>query len=117
MNGSEVKLAAGSNIYLNPFDLNLENKDENGDPVKVKTDFIETICEIAIGGRYGLDPIEKSLIDRCSVQIYDPYVAHLRRIGKSIDMEAAPTMVDFYNMLLAQPQPQRRTSRFPWNDM
>lgn len=106
MNGSEVKLAAGSNIYLNPFDLNLENKDENGDPVKVKTDFIETICEIAIGGRYGLDPIDKSLIDRCAVKIYDPYVEHLRRIGKNIDMEAAPTMVDFYNMLLAQPHQQ-----------
>ena len=46
MNGSEVKLAAGTNIYLNPFDLNLENKDENGDPVKVKTDLLKLFARL-----------------------------------------------------------------------
>lgn len=103
LNGSVIKLAAGSNIYLNPFDLNLENADDNSDPVKVKTDFIETICEIAIGGKYGLSPIEKSIIDRCVIEIYEPYVAYLKSTGKTIDTVKAPTMLDFYNELLAQP--------------
>lgn len=102
--GSVIRVAKGSNIYINPFDLNIENKDDNGDAVKVKTDFIENICEIAIGGRYGLSPMEISIIDRCVMNIYEPYLEHLRNTGKSIDTEASPTMEDFYNELLRQPQ-------------
>lgn len=102
--GSVIKVAKGSNIYINPFDLNLENKDDNGDAVKIKTDFIENICEIAIGGRYGLSPMEISIIDRCVMNIYEPYLAHLHKTGKTFDTEAAPTMENFYNELLRQPQ-------------
>lgn len=95
LHGSEIKLAAGSKIYLNPFDLNLENANDDGDPIKVKTDFITTICEIAIGGKYGLSPFEVSIIDHCVMEVYKPYMEHLRKTGKTIDQEAAPTMQDF----------------------
>lgn len=101
LGGSEIKLAAGSKVYLNPFDLNIENTDDNGDPVKVKTDFIETICEIAIGGKYGLSPYEKSIIDRCVVDIYEPYMEHLKKTKKTIDTEKAPTMQEFYDALMS----------------
>ena len=84
LGGSEIKLATGSKVHLNPFDLNIENTDDNGDPVKVKTDFIETICEIAIGGRYGLSPYEKSIIDRCVVDVYEPYMEHLKKTKKQL---------------------------------
>lgn len=103
MGGSVVKLAAGTKTYVNPFDLNIDNHDDNGDPVKVKTDFIEAICNIAIGGRLGLSPIEKSIIDRCVSKIYEPYLKHLNETGKKIDVSAAPTMNDFYNQLLMEP--------------
>ena len=103
--GSVIKMETGSKTYINPFDMNVNNAaDEGGDPVKVKTDFIETICEIAIGGRFGLMPIEQSIIDRCVTTLYDPYLAHLKRTGQTIDVEAAPTMADFYEELLRQPQ-------------
>lgn len=101
LGGSEIKLATGSKVYLNPFDLNIDNTDDNGDPVKVKTDFIETICEIAIGGKYGLSPYEKSIIDRCVVDIYEPYMEHLKKTKKTIDTEKAPTMQEFYDALMA----------------
>lgn len=102
MGGSVIKLAAGSNLFLNPFDLNIENTDDNNNPVKVKADFIETICEIAVGGKYGLSPVEKTMIGRAIMGIYTDYMKHLKMVGKSIDIEAAPTMLDFYNQLLAQ---------------
>ena len=104
--GSEVKVANGSNIHINPFDLNIDNSEDAGDPVKIKTDFIETVCEIAIGGRYGLSPIQISIIDRCVMKIYEPYIEHLRKTGKTIDIEKSPTMEDFYEELLMQPQPE-----------
>lgn len=106
LGGSEIKLATGSKVYLNPFDLNIENTDDNGDPVKVKTDFIETICEIAIGGKYGLSPYEKSIIDHCVVDVYGPYMGYLKKTQKTIDTEKAPTMQEFYDALMAYRLPE-----------
>ena len=102
LGGTVVKLANGSDKYINPFDLKLENADEGGDPVKVKGDFIETICEIAIGGKYGLSPVEKSLIGRCVMQVYEDHIRHLHETRRLIDTNAAPTMKDFYQCLLMQ---------------
>lgn len=105
LDGAIIKIANGSNVYINPFDMNIENTDDDsGDPVKVKTDFIETICEIMVGGKYGLSPIEKSIIDRSVINVYEPYMKHLRNTGKSQDLKAAPTLYDFYAELCNQPQ-------------
>lgn len=102
--GSVVKIAAGSDVYINPFDINLENSDDAGDPVKVKSDFIETICEIMVGGKYGLSPIEKSIIGRSVINIYEPYLQRLKKKGLTQDYEHAPTLIEFYNDLCNQPQ-------------
>lgn len=107
--GSVIRLETGSKVYLNPFDLNIENAEDDGDPVKVKTDFIETICEVAIGGRYGLDPKAKSIIDRCSQDIYNDYMEYLKQTNKIMDYEKAPTMLTFYNKLMCQPQPEAQS--------
>lgn len=104
--GAEIRLSAGSKTYINPFDLNLKNADDDQDPVKVKTDFIDSICEILIGGKFGLSPIEKSIIDRCIMQLYDNYMKYLSETGKSIDPSKAPTMRDFYDLLMLQPVPE-----------
>lgn len=104
LGGSIIKIANGSSVFINPFDLNLENADDGGDPVKVKSDFVETICEIMVGGKFGLSPIEKSIIGRSVINIYEPYMQHLRRSGKSQDFKNAPTLNDFYNDLCMQPQ-------------
>lgn len=106
LGGAVVRIANGSKSYINPFDMHMDNTDDDGDPVKVKTDFIETVCEIAIGGRYGLSPIEKSIIDRCVNVVYEPYLDHLEKTGKRIDYQAAPTMLDFYNVMNMQSQPE-----------
>ena len=102
--GSVIKIANGSHVYINPFNLNIANTDDTGDPVKVKTDFIETVCEIMLGGKYGLSPIEKSIIDRSVMEIYQPYLKYLQRTGKNQDTRYAPTFLDFYNSLCAQMQ-------------
>lgn len=107
--GSVIRLETGSKVYLNPFDLNIENAEDDGDPVKVKTDFIETVCEIAIGGRYGLAPKDKSIIDRCAQEIYKDYMDYLKQTNKIIDYEKAPTMLTFYNQLMRQPQPEAQS--------
>lgn len=107
MNGSIVKIANGSNSYINPFDLNLQNtSDDKGDPVKVKSDFIETICEIMVGGKLGLTPLDLSIINRACMAIYEPFVLYLKKSGKTQDMNKAPVMKDFYQAIVAQPYPE-----------
>ncbi|MCC2254570.1 hypothetical protein LKD70_09095 [Ruminococcus sp. CLA-AA-H200] len=107
--GAEIKLAAGSNYRLNPFDLNLKNAEENENPVKLKTGFIQTICDIMIGGKLGLSPMDLSIIDKCATSIYDDYVNYLKMTGKDIDTEHAPTLLDFYNELMMMPSQDAQT--------
>ena len=103
--GSSVKISAGSKVYINPFDLDMKNTDDDsGDPVKVKSDFIEAICEIMVGGNFGLSSIEKSIIGRSVINIYEPYMERLKRKGITSDPAHAPTLVEFYNDLSSQPQ-------------
>lgn len=104
--GTVIKIANGSTSHINPFDLNMENSGEDGDPVKVKSDFIQSLCEIAIGGKWGLSPIEQTLIGRCATKLYEEHVRYLHVAGKRMDQENAPTMVDFYNLLMSQPEPE-----------
>ncbi len=101
--GSVVKIATGSDIHINPFDLNLNNADDAGDPVKIKCDFIETLCDIMVGGKYGLSPIEKTMISRSVISVYEPYLQHLKKRGLSQDPTHAPTLKDFHANLSKQP--------------
>lgn len=102
-NGEVVRIAAGSNTYINPFDMDLNYADDD-DPITLKSDFIGSLCETVIGGKYGLSPVQKTVIDRCVRQIYIPYRNMLEKTGKTYDRDIAPTMDDFYKALLSQPE-------------
>ena len=71
--GACVKISNGSDVYINPFDMDLENADDAGDPIKVKSDFIGSLCEIMIGGNMGLTSGELSIIGRSVINVYEPY--------------------------------------------
>ena len=100
-NGEVIRIAAGSNTYINPFDMDLNYADDD-DPITLKSDFIGSLCETVIGGKYGLSPVQKTVIDRCVRQIYIPYRNMLEKTGKTYDRDIAPTMDDFYRALLSQ---------------
>jgi len=103
LNGSIIKISNGSDTYINPFDMDIRNTDDGGDPIKIKSNFIITLCEIMMDSKFGLSAIEKTIIDKCVRDIYEPYVEYLNATGKTYDTEHAPTMVDFYDALNQQP--------------
>lgn len=109
LGGEVIRIAAGSNVHINPLDMDIKYADDD-DPVTLKADFMCSICETAIGGRYGLNPIQKSIIDRCVREIYKPYMEYLH---KHPDITCAPdktpTLVEFYERLLAQPEPEAQS--------
>lgn len=112
-NGSVIKLEPGSTIHINPFDMDIHYGDDaesaNNDPVKMKSDYICMLCETAMGGRYELNSVQKSIIDRVVNEVYKPYMKHMRDIaatGVTCDVTKSPTMDTFYDMLMHQPEPE-----------
>ena len=54
----------GNPCYINPMDLNLDYSDDES-PLSLKSDFILSLCELIVGGKEGLAPVEKTIVDRC----------------------------------------------------
>ena len=64
-------------------------------PLSLKSDFVLSLCELIVGGKEGLQPVEKTIIDRCVRQLYRDYLANPTP-------ENMPILEDLYNLLCAQ---------------
>jgi hypothetical protein len=94
LRGQVVKISPTSVDYINPMDLNL-NYSEDDSPLSLKSDFVLSLCELIVGGKEGLQPIEKTVIDRCVRLVYRDYLADPRP-------ENMPVLGDLHKVLLAQ---------------
>lgn len=102
LGGEAINFSAGCGTHINPFDMDLsyaddEESGEHTNPLVLKNSYIGSICEIAVGGRFGLTQGQKSIIDRVLGIVYEDFL----RTG---DQEDIPTMQDFYYALLKQPE-------------
>ena len=88
----------GKPQYVNPMDINL-NYSEDDNPLALKSDFILSLCELVIGGKEGLQPVEKTVIDRAVRNVYRPFMA-------DPDPAKMPILGDLYDELLKQPEPE-----------
>ena len=98
LHGQVVKLSPTSKSYVNPLDINL-NYSEDENPLALKSDFVLSFCELVMGGKNGLEAIEKTVIDRAVQVIYRPYLADPRP-------ENMPILSDLYQALLDQHLPE-----------
>jgi len=94
LGGQVIKLSPTSTQYINPMDINVNYSDED-DPLTLKSDFILSLCELIIGGKSGLEPVEKTIIDRCVRLVYRDYLANP-------SPERMPILEDLYNLLRKQ---------------
>ena len=102
LGGQVVRLSpsATAGTFINPMDINPNYADDE-DPLSLKSDFILSLCELIVGGRSGLAPVEKTVIDRCVRTIYRPYLADPAP-------ERMPILQDLYDELLKQSEPEAR---------
>ena len=104
LNGQVIRLSPtgkgidGKPQYVNPMDINL-NYSEDDNPLALKSDFILSLCELVIGGKEGLQPVDKTVIDRAVRNVYRPFLA-------DPDPAKMPVLGDLYNELLKQPEPE-----------
>ena len=73
LHGQVIHISPTSTDYVNPMDLNLNYSDDES-PLSLKSDFILSLCELIVGGKEGLLPVEKTIIDRCVRLIYREYL-------------------------------------------
>ena len=98
LHGQVIRLSPTSTQYVNPMDINL-NYSEDDSPLALKSDFILSLCELVIGGKEGLQPVDKTVIDRAVRNVYRPFLA-------DPDPAKMPILGDLYDELLRQPEPE-----------
>lgn len=100
LEGQVIKISPSSTQYINPMDINA-NYSEEDNPIALKADFVLSLCELIVGGKEGLQPVEKTVIDRCVHQIYQKYFEDPRP-------ENMPILQDLYEVLLNQEEKEAK---------
>ena len=98
--GQVIKISPTSDQFINPMDINMNYSDDDN-PIALKADFILSLCELIVGNKDGLRPVEKTVIDRCIRQIYQKYF-------ENPGPEHMPILGDLYEALLAQEEPEAK---------
>ena len=100
LGGQVIEIAPDSPHHISPMDLQMNINDEDS-PLSMKADFLLSLCELIVGGKEGLQPIEKTVIDRCVRLVY-------REMALGLETAKTPLLQDLYEELLRQPEPEAR---------
>ncbi|NBK20335.1 VirB4-like conjugal transfer ATPase, CD1110 family, partial [Anaerotruncus sp. 1XD42-93] len=96
LGGQVIDISPASDQYINPMDLTL-NYSEDDNPLTLKSDFILSLMELIVGGKAGLEPVEKTVVDRCVHMVYRDYLQDPKP-------EKMPVLGDLYALLREQPE-------------
>ena len=100
LGGQVIDIAPDSPHYINPMDIEINLNDEDS-PLSMKADFLLSLCELVVGGKEGLEPIEKTVVDRCVRLVY-------RELALGLETAKTPLLQNLYEELLRQPEPEAR---------
>lgn len=100
LGGQVIDIAPDSLCHINPMDIQMNMADEES-PLSLKADFLLSLCELIVGGKDGLQPIEKTVIDRCVRLVY-------RDIALGLETAKMPVLQDLYEILCQQPEPEAK---------
>lgn len=97
LGGQVIHISPNSHDFINPMDLNMDYSGESDSPITLKSDFILSLCELIVGGKGGLEPVEKTVIDRAVRLVYRDYL--LNPVPENM-----PILEDLYRILKEQPE-------------
>ena len=98
LGGQVIEITPDSPNHINPMDIQMGVNHEDS-PLSMKADFLLSLCELIVGGKEGLQPIEKTVIDRCVRLVY-------REVALGFGSGDMPLLQDLYEELLKQPEPE-----------
>ena len=102
LGGQVIEIAPNSQHHINPLDIIKTAAPDDENPMALKSDFILSLCELIVAGKDGLQPIERTIIDRCVRLLYRDY---LYSDNGNIPM---PTLKDLHNLLCEQEEPEAK---------
>ena len=94
-----VEIAPDSPNHINPMSLTADLDSDEENPMALKADFILSLMELIVGGKDGLQPVERTVIDRCVRLMYRDYLQHP-------DTAKMPILQDLYEILCKQTEPE-----------
>jgi len=97
--GEVIEISPDSPHHINPLDLRFGNSADDDNPFALKADFILSLMELIVGGKDGLQPVERTVIDRCTRLVY-------RDVLNDPDNTPMPILQDLYEVLKVQPEPE-----------
>ena len=95
-NGQTLNISTSTNTYINPFDSSLQYE-QNEEALNNKIEFSLAFIESIVSSN-GLSGEQKTLVDRCTKNIYEEYQLH------NFAEEYQPDFIKFYEELLKQPE-------------
>lgn len=99
LHGEVIHISATSDTHLNALDMDAAYGDDKN-PLIEKSEFILSLFEQLVGAG-NLSAKEKSILDRCTADVYREYI-------RSGYRGQVPTLKDLYRELLAQPEEEAR---------
>ena len=99
LGGEVIQVSAASDTHINALDMDRAYGDARN-PLIEKSQFVLSLFEQLVGSE-GVSAKEKSIMDRCTYEVYREYMA-------SGYTGQPPTLKDLYQTLLEQPEPEAR---------
>ena len=99
LGGEVIRVSASSDTHINALDMDKAYGDERS-PLIEKSEFVLSLFEQLVGAG-GISAREKSILDRCTYDVYQEYIANGYQ-GQP------PTLQDLYRSLLRQPEPEAK---------
>ncbi len=98
-NGQTLNISTNTNTHINPFDSSLQYTRDSSEAIKEKSEFVLAFIESIVTGLTGE---QKTLIDRCTNNIYEEYQLH------NYNKQYEPDFRKFYDELLRQPEEEAK---------
>jgi type IV secretory pathway VirB4 component len=97
LGGQVIEISPNSPHHINPLDIITEPGPKDINPMAVKADFILSLCELIVAGKDGLQPVERTIIDRCVRELYRDFI-------NDPATAKTPVLQDLYELLCDQPE-------------
>ncbi len=102
LDGEVIKLSASSSNHINAMDISTDINSEDN-PISIKSEFLISLFDQLLRNGdtrlgSGVGAKDRSIIDRCTINVYEKYF--------NTDMAEMPTLADFRDELMRQPEPE-----------
>lgn len=115
LGGQVIPIMPGGQWHINPLDISTSYEfddasssfGEIADPILEKVSFIMKLFESMLNKSWGMDSVQKTLIDECLRDLYSPFMKD-GRLYRAPEREETPTLNDMMDWFAKSKEPEAR---------